>query len=75
MPLPDAPSPVSLLNAGAGLVQAFGKERGKKCEEEVCSCTREVFGAVTCARAFYKPEAEIGATLSTGKSQPHCVHL
>lgn len=44
---------------------------------EVLSRTREVFSAVTCARALCKleAEAEIEATLSTGKSQPQCVHL
>lgn len=39
-------------------MQAFGKGRGKKCEEEACSCTREVFGVATCASALNKPEAE-----------------
>lgn len=39
--------------------------------------TREVLGARTCARLLceLEPEAEIEIALSTGKSQPQCVHL
>lgn len=68
---PDVLSPKSLLNAGAGLVQAFGNvwRSGLLHQGGVWCCE-------LCQHSVkLEAEAELEATLSSGKLQPRCVQL